>query len=163
MHDSTDLAARNAKVARAFQTHNPAAFKAQRQAAGKRGYVNAGGVAWWCEQTDKARLWRIENPSEPEQILLALLSELTLVPFDREYIIDADPRAVDVAFAPWQCCIECTERETRASFGRNTQRDAKAAWLAAHGWNVHYFYYDADLQTETQRLATFLQEHRLIA
>lgn len=163
IHDLTDLSARNAAVAQAFRERHPDAFHAQRSSAGKRGFAKTG-VAQWEIATNEARLYRLANPSEPETLLGSVLSDFNIVVYlQREYVIDGDPRAVDVAFPFQKCCIECTESAARASFGRNDKREMKRAWIESLGWNVHYFYYGADYQTEVLRLRTFLAAHAIIA
>lgn len=162
IHDLTDLSARNAAVAQAFRERHPDAFHAQRSSAGKRGFARTG-IAQWEIATNEERLYRLAHPSEPEQLLGAVLADFGIwVLMEREYVIDGDPRAVDVAFPYQRCCIECTERPDRASFGRNDKRAAKRAWLEALGWSVHYFYYAADYETEVRRLQTFLAAHGII-
>lgn len=162
VHDSTDLAARNSAVALSFREKRPDAFRAQRSTAGKCGQAKTG-EAQWAYATEMARQWRIEHPSEPEQLLGSVLSDFDiLVHMEREHVIAGDPRAVDVAFPFQKCCIECTGSAARASFGRNDKREAKRAWLESLGWNIHYFYYDADFDTEVRRLGDFLAAHQLI-
>lgn len=165
VHDLTDLAARNAKIAQQFREKNPEAFTQQRRAAGRAGYAKVGGVVWWTEQTEKARLWRLEHPSAHERTVMdALLHLLALdVHYDREVIFD-DPRAVDfVLYRNRQAvaAIEVTESENRATFGRDDKLAAKVEWLKSLGLAVHIFYGSADLQTEFDRLGNFLREHGL--
>lgn len=163
IHDLTDLSARNAAVAQAFRTHNPDAFRAQRSAAGKLGFAKTGRAQWEIA-TNEARLYRLEHPSEPEQVLGGALADFEIVVhMEREYVIADDPRAVDAAFPFQKCCIECTQSAERASFGRNAARDAKRAWLEGLGWDVHYFYYEAEFADEVRRLGAFLRAHGLVA
>lgn len=162
IHDLTDLRARNAAVAQSFQRNHPEAFHSQRSSAGKRGFARTG-IAQWEIATNEARLYRLAHPSEPEQLLGGVLADFNIVVMmEREYVVDGDPRAVDVAFPYQKCCIECTQNADRASFGRNDKREQKRAWLEALGWGVHYFYYDADYEIEVRRLQTFLPAHGII-
>lgn len=166
LHDRTDLAARNAKVANAFRENNPEAFRAQRVASGKRGFQKVGGMIWWAEQTEKARLWRIEHPSAHEQTLCELLTRLLAldVHYDRDVIINGDPRAVDVILyrdGVARAAIEATESRQHVTFGRAEKLARKVAWLEDLGIPTHIFFGADDLQTEVERLGKFLEEHNL--
>lgn len=137
------------------------------QKSGRAGYDKVGGMAWWAEQTEKARLWRLEHPSAYERIVMdALANALALdVHWDREVILDADPRAVDFVIYRAEravAVIEVTESVTRATFGRDEKLAAKVEWLRCGlGLATHIFYGGDDLQLEFERLGQFLCEHGL--
>lgn len=133
------------------------------QKSGRAGYDKVGGLIWWAEQTEKARLWRLEHPSAHERTVMdALLQMLALdVNWDREVILDADPRAVDFVLyrnGTPLAGIEVTESKTRATFGRDEKFAAKVEWLKGLGLAVHCFYGAHDLEMEFQRLGNFLHE-----
>lgn len=158
-HDA-DLAARNANVARSFQSKNPDAFRSQRADAGRLGFAAAGGRIWLAEQTEKARLYRFDHPSAYEQTVAEILAEtLTLEhEYDREVIIDGDSRAVDFVIYRDRvpvCAIEVTESETRATWGRDEKLKTKIAWLETF-MPTFVFYGAADLGAELARLGEFL-------
>lgn len=170
LHDRTDIADRNAKVARAFRDHNPEGFRQQRKTAGRAGFTAAGGEVWRAEQSEKARQWRLAHPSKPERVVMEILMEhLSLtVSYDREYVIEGDERAVDIAF-PEQCCvIEIAGHQYKASFGESASRatkfEQKIAWLENLGWNVHVFdaSHTADPAAENKRLLAWLSQHQLL-
>lgn len=131
--------------------------------AGRAGYNKVGGDAWWAEQTEKARQYRLRHPSPGEKIVAALLTNWLPIDvhFDREVIVDADPRAVDFAIMGHNLYIEVTDSAARASFGRNDKREEKRIWLEGLGWTGHYFYNENDLETEKQQLAAFLKHHNV--
>lgn len=137
------------------------------QKSGRAGYDKVGGVIWWAEQTEKARLWRLEHPSAHERVVMdALLQMLALdVHWDREVILDADPRAVDFVLYRDNravAAIEVTESAARATFGRDEKLATKVEWLRCGlGLAAHVFYGSDDLQLEFARLGAFLQEHHL--
>lgn len=168
-HDA-DLSSRNQKVAAAWRANNPAAFIAQRKLSGRAGFVAAGGEGWRCEQSEKARLWRLAHPSEPERwVMDVLLEHLSLtVSYDREYVIEGDERAVDFAMPEERCVIECAGHQYKASFGETEPRAArladKVAWLEALGWHVLVIDASpgADRNVEEIRLLSFLAKWGLL-
>lgn len=137
------------------------------QRAGRAGYDKVGGDVWWAEQTEKARQYRLRNPSNHERLVIdALLHMLSLdVQYDREVICEDDPRAVDFVLYRDRhgvAAIEVTESATRATFGRDEKLKNKIAWLEAQGLPCHIFYGGDDLQTELERLGNFLETHNLL-
>lgn len=132
------------------------------QKSGRAGYEKVGGVIWWAEQAEKARLWRLAHPSGYEKTVMDALTQLLAldVHWDREVILDADARAVDFVLyrnGKALATIEVTESETRATFGRDEKLAAKVEWLKGLGLAVHVFYGAHDLQMEFDRLGNFLR------
>lgn len=164
-HDC-DLHSRNSRVAQNFQTNRPDATHAQRSKAGRAGYDKVGGLVWWAEQTDKARQWRLEHPSAHERVVIELLLQTLAIDvnYDREVVLEGDPRAVDFVLYRGEravCAIEVTQSATHATFGRDEKLKAKVAWLESLDLPVHLFYGGDDLQTEIERLGKFLHAHQL--
>lgn len=140
------------------------------QRAGRAGYAQVGGEVWRCEQSEKARQWRLAHPSEPERWVIEILMEhLSLtVSYDREYVIEGDERAVDFAMPDERCVIEVVGHQYKASFGETAPRAGKfadkIAWLASLGYHVHVVDASpgADRNVEKTRLLAFLSQHRLL-
>jgi hypothetical protein len=135
--------------------------------AGKVGFAKVGGMTWWAEQTEKARLLRLENPSGYERTLREVLTPALGMDIhcDFEVILDGDPRAVDVVIYRDDqpvAAIECTEREGHATFGRDERLNAKMGCLAGLGLATHVFYGGENLQTELDRLGEFLKQQDLM-
>lgn len=164
VHDLMDLSARNSKVAQNFRERDLAAFTAQHSAAGKLGYAKTG-IEQWAYATELARQWRLQHPSEPERVVSDLLLQMTgmTAHYDREYIINSDPRAVDFAFPESKCCIEVTDMDGHPTFGRSDKQRSKLEWLASLGWSVYVFHARGNFQQEINRLGQFLHLHALDA
>lgn len=129
--------------------------------AGRAGYEKVGGLEWWALQTEKARYWRFKHPSEPERWVADVLIAHTLESYDREYIVDGDPRAVDFAFPEHCVAIEVNGHQESPSFGeaaaRAQKHAAKVAWLESLGWRVHVVNAKDDRASEERRLIEFLK------
>jgi hypothetical protein len=84
-HDCGSLSKRNRAVARSFKERDPDGFFRQRSTAGKLGFQATGGMHGWQKAHEKARQYRLENPSEPERWMMGVLSEAGFTDYEREY------------------------------------------------------------------------------
>lgn len=137
-HDA-DLSARNSAVAAAFARRDPAAFIAQRRAAGKRGFAATGAAQGWEKANDKAREWRIAHPSGPEQWAIDVLAQAGINHYQREYPV-LDGSALDIAWPEARCAIEINGHQSKPAFGepcaRSERHADKVAALQSDGWQV---------------------------
>lgn len=139
VHETVDLSARNAAVARSWRERDPEGFTAQRSKAGKAGYLATGARKGWAVANERARQYRLKHPSEPEQWAIGVLEAAGLNHYEREHPV-AGGSALDFAWPAALRGIEINGHQARASFGeseprleRQTQKTKK---LAAEGWQI---------------------------
>lgn len=137
-HD-VDLSKRNARVAKAFKKHDADGFRAQRSAAGKRGFAATWAMLGWEKANELAREWRIKHPSEPERWAIGVLEAAGLNHYEREYPC-LGASAIDIAWPEQHMGIEVNGHQARPAFGETEPRAerhaAKVERLSAEGWNV---------------------------
>lgn len=136
-HDC-DLAARNAHVRASFAAKHPHEYAAHQVKAGKAGYQAAGARHGWEKVIERARLWRIEHPSEPERWAIGVLAEAGINHYQREYPVLDGSYSVDFAWPDSRRAIEIDGHPSRASADEQVRRQERTAHkrneLTADGW-----------------------------
>ena len=144
-----ELRNRNRKCARNFAENNPQAFHAQRHNAAVRGFVATLNSKGRSVAHEKARAWRLKNPSLPEQFVIDLLDNAGIT-YEREFVLNGEQRAyVDFQIG-------------NGSLEINHEKQEKRAWLESFGYTVlvvNLTERDVLEQTETAQAAreTILQ------
>lgn len=141
------IAERNRKAHANRVANHPDEWKAHQARAGLHNWRNA---------TELARQWRLAHPSVHEKHVIELLIEHVALDahWDREYVIDGDPRAIDIVFPQRKVAIEVCDH------GRPTA--AKVEWLERLGWNVHVYDANADSDAADRLLLAFLSSVGLL-
>ena len=162
-HDC-DLTSRNQRVAASFHRRNPAAFRAQRRAAGKRGYAATGGAKGWEVANEKAREWRVAHPSGPEQWALEVLTQAGLNHYQREYLV-AENTTLDIAWPQARMGVEINGHQSMAAFGETTPRAQhhaeKITAIESAGWRVLVIDTTGDRVSAAMQLIQFAQQANL--
>lgn len=156
-----DLSARNAAVAAAFRARDPEAFKQQRSAAGRKGYLATGARQGWERANEYARQHRLKHPSAPEQWALDVLADAGLNHYTREYPLDGG-QSIDLAWPDARLAVEVNGHQHKPSFGEESPRAAKqarkVAALEAEGWRVLVIDATGDRDAAAQQLIQFARQ-----
>lgn len=136
---NSDLAKRNKAVRAAFAENNPAAYSAHQSRAGKRGFKAAGQKHDWAYVNERSRLWRLENPSEPERWALGVLDAAGLNHFVRELPV-LEGHSLDFAWPDAKRAVEIDGKPSKASDEESAKRARRQAYklehLGADGWQI---------------------------
>lgn len=156
-HDC-DLAARNAAVRQSFRRRDKAAFYAHQLRAAKAGFKAAGLTVDWVFAHERARLWRLDHPSEPERWAIAVLESANLNHFAREHPIP-DGCSLDFAWPAVRRAVEIWGHQNKPSFGeaepRAAKQERKLIALEEAGWRILIIDPTQDREAEAARLIAF--------
>lgn len=107
------------------------------QAAGRAGFKAAGGKLGWEKVNEKARQWRLANPSGPERKVIEILDSLGET-YKREHPVGN--RSIDFAWPEKKFGIEVNGHQFKKSFGEDYTREASQEYklreLAEAGWSI---------------------------
>jgi hypothetical protein len=156
-HD-VDLAARNAAVRASFRAHDKAAYYAHQTRAAKAGFKAAGLTIDWVFANERARLWRVDHPSEPERWAISVLESAGLNHYVREYPV-LNGCSLDLAWPDAKRAVEIWGHQTKPSFGETVPRAAKQErkliQLEEDGWRILVIDPTQDREAEAARLIAF--------
>jgi hypothetical protein len=159
-HDA-DLSKRNAAVRASFAERSPAAYAAHQRQAGRRGFIANGGKHGWEKAHERARLWRLENPSEPERWALSVLESAGVNHFTREYPV-LEGHSLDIAWPDCRRAIEINGHQHKPAFGEaqprsETRQKYKLEHLGADGWQILIIDATGDRAAAAAELLAFAQ------
>jgi very-short-patch-repair endonuclease len=156
-HD-VDLSARNAAVRSSYRRRDRTAYRAHQSTAGKAGFRAAGLSGNFELIAEKARLWRIKHPSEPERWALRVLESAGLNHFVREYDLGRG-YSIDLAWPDTKRAIEIDGHPSRADAKEQVKRARRAQYkagvLTAAGWQVLVIDATTDREAQGQLLIEF--------